>query len=121
MRSLRDRMVDGEGDVFDQAVAHYAGGIRQHPVSALFLQRILTDYFGTPVRVEQFVGGWYRVPDHARTRLGVGNAALGSTALAGDRLWQRDLRMRLWVGPLDKGRFEAFLPGGDADAWLAKC
>ena len=120
MRSLRDRMVDGEGDVFDQAVAHYAGGIRQHPVSALFLQRILADYFGTQVRVEQFVGGWYQVPDHARTRLGVRNAALGSTALAGYRLWQRDLRMRLWVGPLDKSRFDAFLPGGEAARSLAK-
>lgn len=120
MRSLRDRMVDGEGDIFDQAVAYYAGGIRQHPVSAQQLQRILGDYFGAAVRVEQFVGGWFRVPESARTRLGVGNASLGSTALAGDRLWQRDLRMRLWVGPLDKARFEAFLPGGNAAQALAK-
>lgn len=120
MDSLRDRMVDGEGDVFDQAVAHYAGGIRQHPVSAAFLQRILGDYFGTSVRVEQFVGAWYPVPEKARTRLGVGNASLGSTALAGDRLWQRDLRMRLWVGPLDKARFDAFLPGGSGARALAK-
>ena len=120
MGSLRGRMVDGEGDVFDQAVAHYAGGIRQHPVSAMFLQRILGDYFGADVRVEQFVGGWYPVPEKARTRLGVGNASLGSTALAGDRLWQRDLRMRLWIGPLDKERFAAFLPGGSAARALAK-
>ncbi len=120
MRSLRDRMVDGEGDVFDQAIAHYAGGIRQHPVSAAFLQRILTDYFRVPIRIEQFVGAWYSVPDEARTRLGMGNARLGSTALAGDRVWQRDLRMRLWVGPLKKRQFDDFLPGGSAAKALAK-
>ena len=46
------------------------------------------------VTVEQFVGAWYRVPATQRTLLGSGNARLGSTALAGDRVWQRDLRMR---------------------------
>ncbi|HRO28323.1 MAG TPA: type VI secretion system baseplate subunit TssG [Luteimonas sp.] len=118
--ALRERMVDGAGDVFDQAIAHFAGGIRQHPVSAAFLRRILGDHFGAPVRVEQFVGAWYPVPEQARTRLGVGNASLGATALAGDRVWQRDLRMRLWIGPLDKARFDAFLPGGSAALALAK-
>lgn len=120
LRALRERMVDGSGDVFDQAVAHYAGGIRQHPVSAVFLRRILSDYFGVPVRVEQFVGAWYPVPEQQRTQLGVGNAQLGSTALAGERVWQRDLRLRLWLGPLDRQRFDDFLPGGSAALALAK-
>ena len=117
---LRERMVDGEGDLFDQAVAYHAGAIRQRPVSAITVQRILGDYFGVPVRVEQFVGAWYRVPTAQRTLLGSGTARLGSTALAGDRVWQRDLRMRLHLGPLDRGHFDAFLPGGAAAASLAK-
>ncbi|MEG3183974.1 type VI secretion system baseplate subunit TssG [Novilysobacter erysipheiresistens] len=120
MKSLRGRMHDGDGDVFDQAVAHYAGAIRQHPVSARMLQQILRDYFAVPLRVEQFVGAWYPVPESQRTRLGMGNAALGSTALAGERVWQRDLRMRLWVGPLDRAQFDDFLPGGRAAKGLAK-
>ncbi|MFC3552427.1 type VI secretion system baseplate subunit TssG [Lysobacter cavernae] len=118
--ALRDRMVDGDGDVFDQAIAHYAGGIRQHPVSAAFLQRILSDYFGVAVRVEQFVGAWYPVPAQQRTRLGIGNAQLGATALAGERVWQRDLRLRLWFGPLDREHFDSLLPGGSAALALAK-
>lgn len=120
MKSLRGRMHDGDGDVFDQAIAHYAGAIRQQPVSAVMLQRILSDYFGAGLRVEQFVGAWYPVPAVQRTRLGQGNAALGSTALAGDRVWQRDLRMRIWVGPLDRAQFDDFLPGGTAAKALAK-
>ena len=120
MPSLRGRMHDGDGAVFDQAIAHYAGLIRQHPVSAASLQQVLAGYFRVPLRVEQFVGAWYPVPEAQRTRLGVGNAALGSTALAGERVWQRDLRMRLWVGPLDRDDFDDFLPGGQAAAALAK-
>lgn len=120
MSGLRDRMVDGQGGVFDQAIAYYAGGVRQRPVSAMFLERILADYFAVQIRVEQFVGAWYQVPAHQTTRLGAANARLGADALAGDRVWQRDLRMRLMIGPLDRDRFDAFLPGGDAARALVK-
>lgn len=120
-KGLRGRMRgSGEGDVFDHAVAHYAGAIRQRPLSAMMLQRILADYFNVPMRVEQFVGAWYAVPEAQQTRLGVGNAALGSTALAGSRVWQRDLKMRLWVGPLERVQFDDFLPGRGAARALAK-
>ncbi|UHQ21460.1 type VI secretion system baseplate subunit TssG [Lysobacter sp. 5GHs7-4] len=120
-RALRDRMADGgAGEVFDQAIAHYAGGVGQHPTSAAALQRILRDYFEVPLRIEQFVGAWYSVPPEQRTRLGASNATLGSTALAGERVWQRDLRMRVWIGPLDRDRFDDFLPGGKAAQGLAK-
>ncbi len=120
MRALRDQFVDGEGDVYDQAIAHFAGGIRQRPVSAEYLQQLLSDYFRADIRVEQFVGAWYPVPESARSRLGVGNVRLGSSALAGDRVWQRDLRMRLWVGPLGRRQFDDFLPNGQAAKALAK-
>ena len=121
VKGLRGRMRGSDaGDVFDQAVAHYAGAIRQRPLSAVMLQRILSDYFRAPVRVEQFVGAWYRVPEAQQTRLGVGNAVLGRTALAGNRVWQRDLKMRLWVGPLDRAGFDDFLPGRSAAKALAK-
>lgn len=119
-KGLRGRMRGDDSDVFDHAVAHYAGAIRQRPLSAVMLQRILADYFKVPLRVEQFVGAWYRVPEAQQTRLGVGNAALGSTALAGNRVWQRDLKMRLWIGPLDRVQFDGFLPGRSAAKALAK-
>jgi len=120
MPSLRGRLHAGEGALFDQAIAHYAGVIRQKPVSAAGLQRVLAGYFRVPLQVEQFVGAWYTVPQEQRTRLGVGHAVLGSTALAGERVWQRDLRMRLWIRPLGQPEFEGFLPGGQAAAALAK-
>ncbi|KRG67247.1 type VI secretion protein [Stenotrophomonas terrae] len=120
MHELRDRLHDGEGDIFDQAVAYYAGAIRQRPVSAALMQRVLSDYFQVPLDVEQFVGAWYRVPAGQATRLGQANAVLGASALAGGRVWQRDLRLRLRIGPLSKKAFDDFLPGGNAALALAK-
>ena len=115
-----DALVDGRGDVFDQAVAYYAGAIRQRPVSAAVLRRVLSDYFRVRVQVEQFVGAWYRVPPEQRTRLGMANAQLGRSALAGERIWQRDLRLRLRIGPLARQAFDDFLPGSAAAQALAK-
>ncbi len=120
MPGLRDRMLDGRGDIFDQAVAYYAGAIRQRPVSVVMLRQILSEYFGVAVQIEQFVGAWYQVPEAQRSRLGMTNAGLGTTALAGDRVWQRDLRMGLQIGPLDRAEFDDFLPGGAAAASLTK-
>lgn len=119
-RTLHDALVDGSGNVFDQAVAYYAGAIRQRPVSAAVLRRVLSDYFRARVDVEQFVGAWYKVPAAQRTRLGMTNAQLGKSALSGERIWQRDLRLRLRIGPLARQAFDDFLPGSDGAQALAK-
>jgi len=117
---LRERLHDGYGDVFDESVAYYAGLIRHRPVSAGLVQRLLTDYFKVPIEVEQFVGAWYRLPAGQRSCLGLSCAQLGVSAMAGTRVWQRSLRLRLRVGPLPRHRFDAFLPGGDAALALTR-
>lgn len=118
--ALRDRLAEGGGRVFDESMAHYAAAIRQRPVSAQYMQRVLTEYFGVPLRVEQFVGRWYHVPPEHRSVLGGSGAVLGVSALAGERIWQRDLRIRLWIGPLDRKAFGDFLPGGERAQALEK-
>jgi type VI secretion system protein ImpH len=118
--SLRRRLADDEeGAVLDESIAYFAGTLRHRPASALQMARVLSEYFGQPVRVEQFVGSWYAVPIHQQTTLGSPTAVLGSSAMAGGRVWQRDLRLRLVIGPLDHGGFLAFLPGGRAARALA--
>jgi len=112
--SLRRRLSDhGEG-VLDESVAYYATAMRQRPASATQMARVLSEYFGAPVTAEQFVGRWYDVPARQQTALGGVNAVLGGGALAGTRVWQRDLRLRLVIGPLDLAAYESFLPGGRA-------
>lgn len=113
--ALRKRLrVREGGGLQDETIGYFAAAIRQRPVSADQIARVLSDYFGQPVEVEQFVGSWYAVPLAQQSMLGNANATLGRTAMTGARIWQRDLRLRLVVGPLDDAGFAAFLPGGSA-------
>lgn len=112
--SLRRRLSDHGDGVLDESVAYFATAMRQRPASAVQIARVLGEYFGQAVRAEQFIGRWYDVPLAQQTALGLGNAALGAGALAGTRVWQRDLRLRLVIGPLDLAAYDDFLPGGRA-------
>jgi type VI secretion system protein ImpH len=112
---LRQRLVHEQGGaVRDESLAYFAAALQHRPASAVQIARVLGEYFNQPVRAEQFVGCWYGVPAGQQTTLGGANAVLGAGALAGDRVWQRDLRLRLVIGPLDHAGLQAFLPGGVA-------
>lgn len=113
--SLRRRMAGAvDGAVLDESIGYFAAAIRHRPVSAVQLARVLSEYFGQPVEAEQFVGAWYDVPPAQQSMLGHDSAVLGSRAIAGERVWQRSLCLRLTVGPLAHAGFQAFLPGGMA-------
>ena len=118
--SLQQRLETDDAQIFDESIAYFAATVGRRPVSAESLRRVLGAYFSTPFEVEQFVGRWYSVPAEQRTALGGGNAALGLTALVGQRVWQRDLCMRLRVGPLSRKQYFEFLPGGLSARALAK-
>lgn len=95
----------------------YAGLLLPQQRSALALEQLLGDFFGVPVEIEQFVGGWY-VParenqcvvtddERAAGRLGLG-------ALVGDAVWDRQVKVRVRIGPLAREAYQEFLPGGGA-------
>lgn len=124
-KGLRDRLGGEQGAVADEALAYYAGTLQQRTLSASQLQQILRDYLSVPVRIEQFVGRWYQLPASGRAYLGLTgltgargqggapiNGVLGRSAMLGERVWQRDLRMRVVLGPLPHAKFRRFLPGG---------
>ncbi|HET8708231.1 MAG TPA: type VI secretion system baseplate subunit TssG, partial [Pseudomonadales bacterium] len=74
--------------------------------------------FRVPVRVEQFVGHWLSLPATERTHLAGMTAQLGNGAVVGKRVWDRQHKIRLWIGPLPLQQYEDFLPGGTALAAL---
>jgi type VI secretion system protein ImpH len=119
-QSLRKRLRGDGSGVLDESVAYFAAAMRHRPPSAVSIGQVLSEYFRQQVKVTQFVGRWYDVPDGQQTTLGMGNALLGATAMVGARVWQRDLRMRLTIGPLSGVDYEAFLPGGKAAGALEK-
>jgi type VI secretion system protein ImpH len=113
--SLRRRLTDeNDGGVLDESIGYFAGAMRHRPASAVQISRVLSEYFGQSIKAVQFVGCWYDVPPSQQTMLGGANAVLGGGAMSGSRVWQRDLRMRLEIGPLKRASFESFLPGGVA-------
>jgi type VI secretion system protein ImpH len=95
----------------------YTGLLLPQQRSALALEQLLEDFFDVPVEIEQFVGGWY-VParenqcvvsddERAAGRLGLG-------ALVGDAIWDRQVKVRVRIGPLAREPYQEFLPGGSA-------
>jgi type VI secretion system protein ImpH len=92
------------------AMVFYIGLLRQRPMSAAALSCILPDYFGVPIAIEQFVGGWDDIADTRQCRMGGGNATLGHSGALGVRAWRHDLGVTLHIGPLCKADFERFLP-----------
>jgi type VI secretion system protein ImpH len=109
--ALQDRLKPDDGGVADESLAFFAGTLQQRAVSAVQLQKLLTRYLGVPASIEQFCGRWYNLPATARTWLGMSNGVLGRSALSGERVWQRDLRVRVVLGPLGHRLFRRFLPG----------
>ena len=112
--ALRDRLHGDEGGVADDTLAYFSGLLQQRPVSAAVVQQIVSEYFKVPVVVDQFIGRWFTLPPGSATSLGMANALLDASAVVGERVWQRDLRMRLTIGPMLRAKFHRFLPGGSA-------
>lgn len=104
----------------DHAKLFVAGLLARQVRNAGGLEAILTGFFGVAARVEPFVGQWLALPASQRTRLGAhdAGAALGAGAVAGARVWDRQSRFRIRLGPLTLAQYEAFLPGGAALAQL---
>jgi type VI secretion system protein ImpH len=111
---------DGDGGVSRDAVAYYAGLLQHRPLSSIVLARILADYLGVAVKVEEMVDYWEPMAPAEQTSLGRWNADLGDNAMAGARGWRPDLRARLRIGPLDRAAYERFLPGRAGETALRK-
>lgn len=118
--ALRDRLQPRDGGVADDALAFHAGALQRRPVSAATVQRLLQHYFGIAVKLEQFVGRWFALPHDNQSHLGLANMQLGRDAVVGERIWQRDLRMRLTFGPMPRAKFARLLPGGPGAKALAE-
>jgi type VI secretion system protein ImpH len=99
----------------DDALAFYGGLLAGRPRPADGLARLITDYFDVPATVEQFVGEWCTVTTGGQCALGADDdgGRLGFGIL-GDAAWDPQAKVRLRIGPIDRARFQSFLPGGDA-------
>jgi type VI secretion system protein ImpH len=106
------------------AVVHHAGWLTARSRYPEMLVKVIGQFFGVRARVEEHVGQWLTMAEEDRTRLGFARnrsersatppAPLGKAANAGSRVWDRQYRFRLSLGPLTHAQTLAFLPGGRA-------
>lgn len=91
--------------------AGHFGSLPRHPTG---LERLVESYFDVPVKVEEFVAHWLTIPRKDRISLGrmSGGGRLGQSAVIGKRVWQRQDKFRITLGPLDLDSYSAFLPTG---------
>lgn len=100
----------------DFAKLFYAGLLARQVRNRDGLVALLSGYFRVPVQVEPFIGHWMTLPEGDRTRLGARDAGvvLGRGAVLGARVWDRQHKFRIRLGPLSLKQYESFLPGGSA-------
>jgi len=110
-RGLRERL-----DVPGETLLYYSGLMAQQPHSASALETLLGDYFGVPVKTQQFVGQWLPLAVDQRARLisqDSGQSLKAGTVL-GARFWDQQAKFRLRLGPMKFGKFKNFFPKGQA-------
>lgn len=117
---LRDRLKQQAGGVSDTFLTHFAGLLSQRPLAGENLVALIRGYFGVSATLEQFVGQWQEIPAAEQTRLGFSACVLGESAVAGERAWDRQNKIRLTIGPLDHKQFSDFLPGKPGAAALTE-
>jgi len=94
----------------DLAKLFHVGTLIRHQRNADGLGSILQHFFRVPVQIEQFVGHWMSLGARERTYLGREGAILGAGAVAGGRVWDRQHKFRVCLGPLTLAEYESFLP-----------
>jgi type VI secretion system protein ImpH len=97
-------------------------GDRRRPATGL--AALLSSAFGVAVAVESFAGQWLVAPHDALVRLGACNrSSLGGGYVLGRRVWDRQSKFVVVLGPLDAAQRDGLLPGAPAfsrlDAWIS--
>jgi type VI secretion system protein ImpH len=97
----------------DLAKLYYAGHLASESRSVEGLQAILSDFFEVPVRIVEFVGQWLSIPPDQRSLIDstYQSATLGMDFTLGERVWDRQNRFRIVMGPMDLNQHMSFLPG----------
>lgn len=98
-----------------------AGILAQRPMNVANLTAALKQCLGVEVNIVQFQGCWLQIEEKTQCRLGVDNHQLGMNVVVGERIWNRQQRILVEVGPLSSSEFERFLPPSEmhaADGYL---
>lgn len=97
----------------------YAGLLALFSRSRTVISGVLSQHFGIPCELEEFVRRDISIPPEARCRLGR-LGTLGVDAIAGETMPDVTGRFLVRIGPLTAGQYRSFLPGRPARDVLAR-
>lgn len=105
---------ENRDSISDNAKRQYPGWFSSTAKSPDGIAAIVEDYFGLPVSIKEWVGGWLPLPEISRSRLGSDAASmqLGRSVYIGRRVWSIRHKFNVVLGPLDWEAFTSFKPGG---------
>jgi type VI secretion system protein ImpH len=97
----------------DAAKLAAAGLLAPQVRNADGLRSILAEYFQVPARLREFVGHWLDLSSADQSRLAAAHSRLGQGAVLGRRVYDRQCRFCIELGPLPRSLYESFLPTGE--------
>ena len=105
----RDRLL-----IPDLALMRFSGLLAKRPISKTGLEKIISNLFNVPTKVNSFVGRWLRIDDSQKTLIGRNgeNNKLGINTVIGERVWDQAGGIEIELGPLSRIEFLEFLVGG---------
>lgn len=109
---LATRHLFDDGFAMPESMLLRYAGIFMTPRSASTLATLLSDFLGARTCISQFVGEWLQVEADDRNRIGYikGNNRLGTNFTIGKRIYSRQHRFRIVVGPTDFDHYTRLLP-----------
>lgn len=101
-------------DIPDTAALYFSGHYACPTGHAEGLCRMLADFTGVAVGIEENVGHWVPVPAANHTKLGASRDAgrLGQGTMLGAKYWDRTMKFRLILGPLTLAEYGEYPPAG---------
>lgn len=97
-----------------EAKLHFAGHLGSLPRHTEGLTSLLRGLLGVPVQIVEFVAHWLKIPRRDRFVLGTARdiGRLGESCVIGERVWQRQDKFQIRLGPMNLEEYESFLPTG---------
>jgi type VI secretion system protein ImpH len=92
----------------------FAGHMSSLPRHVSGLISMINGYFGVPTQILEYIAHWMNIPSNDRVKLGDDgtNGRLGLDTIVGERVWQRQDKFQVRLGPLSLDSYESFLPTG---------
>jgi len=102
LAGLMGKALENRDAMPDLAKLRFAGRLSNGVKNEEGLHALVSTFFRAPVEIQSFVGSWLELEVADQWQLGAGdpNGGLGRTTSLGTRVWSRQSKFRIAIGPL---------------------